>query len=529
MKSTLIRSARLTDPGNLRGNNEDRVYADDDRGVYMVIDGVGGEAGGEEAAAIAEEEVVARLERSTGRIEDRIREGIALAGRRVLDRARRSPKLKGMSCVLTVVVVVDGEAVVGHVGDTRLYKIRRGVIEKITHDHSPVGVREDAGEISEQEAMHHPRRNEIFRDVGSEEHAPGDQDFVEIQRIVFEPDSALLLCSDGLTDQVSSAELLEAAQQYAGDPSRVARDLVRRANEAGGKDNVSIVYVEGPGVGSRSAKPATGIAASPAMLRRPIFPIALGVIAGLSFGIAATITAFHYRAENSPAGPRTLIVSPSQGKYATIAAGLEAAQPGDTVQVQPGTYHEQVEMKEGVRITGDAILEPRPDAAQPGAAIVVRNLRSGSLSGLRVSVPEASGVSVGIMIENSDVQIDGVEIRGASLAGIVIRGASRPVIRASYIHDNAGAGVVVEDTAAPRLLSNILASNAKSGMEISATANPDIRYNAFVNHAKALAWKDLPARETEVLQQNFVMGAARTLARPGAPRRGTSRDATPAR
>ncbi len=527
MKSTLIRSAAFTDPGNRRGNNEDRVYADDDRGIYLVIDGVGGEAGGEEAAAIAQEEVVSRLERNAGRIDDRIREGIALAGRRILDQARRSPKLKGMSCVLTVVVILDGEAVVGHVGDTRLYKIRRGVIEKVTHDHSPIGVREDAGEISEQEAMHHPRRNEIFRDVGSEERAPADEDFVEIRRISFEPDSSLLLCSDGLTDQLSSAELMQTAQRYAGDPSRIARDLVRRANEAGGTDNVSVVYIEGPAVVPfPSADPV--IADSPPPRRRPILPVVIGILAGLCFGIAATIAGFNYRLGSAPKEPRTLIVSPSGGNYATIAAALEAAQPGDTIQVQPGAYREQVEMKEGIRIAGEGVLEPRADAAQPGAAVVVRNIRSGSLSGLRINVPESSGVSVGIMIEDSDVQIEGVEIRGASLAGIIVRGASRPVIRGSYIHDNAGVGVVVEDATAPHMLSNIFADNAKAGMEVSAAANPTIQHNAFANHQRALVWKGLPARETEALKQNFVLEPARPPARPGASRRG-NRDGTPAR
>ena len=82
-----------------------------------------------------------------------------------------------MACVLTVAVVENGSAIIGHVGDSRLYKIRRGEIRKITHDHSPVGEREDSGEISEAEAMRHPRRNEVYRDVGSQEHAPDDPGF----------------------------------------------------------------------------------------------------------------------------------------------------------------------------------------------------------------------------------------------------------------------------------------------------------------------------------------------------------------
>ena len=87
-----------------------------------------------------------------------------------------------MACVLTVAVVDGGQATIGHVGDSRLYLLRRGEIKKITRDHSPVGSREDAGEISEAEAMSHPRRNEIFRDVGSAPHEPDEEGFIDITR-----------------------------------------------------------------------------------------------------------------------------------------------------------------------------------------------------------------------------------------------------------------------------------------------------------------------------------------------------------
>src|SRR5689334_7167784 len=110
-----------------------------------------------------------------------------------------------MTCVLTVAVVDDGRAIVGHVGDTRRYKLRNGRIEKATRDHSPVGEREDACEISEREAMRHARRNEVYRDVGSELHDPLDAGFIDLVEVPFEPDAALLLCSDGLTDLIDSA------------------------------------------------------------------------------------------------------------------------------------------------------------------------------------------------------------------------------------------------------------------------------------------------------------------------------------
>src|SRR6185369_10302174 len=90
-----------------------------------------------------------------------------------------------------------------------------------------------------------PRRNEVYRDVGSEVHEPGDPEFIDIGEIRFEPDSALLLCSDGLTDLIESSTIAHLVTQFAGDPDRVVRALVDAAKRAGGKDNVTVVYVEG--------------------------------------------------------------------------------------------------------------------------------------------------------------------------------------------------------------------------------------------------------------------------------------------
>ncbi len=100
-----------------------------------------------------------------------------------------------MACVLTLVVVENGTAVAGHVGDSRLYQIQNRKIRKLTHDHSPVGEREDNHELTEAEAMRHPRRNEVFRDVGSEEHAPDDERFVEVCAFPVRPPIARCCCA----------------------------------------------------------------------------------------------------------------------------------------------------------------------------------------------------------------------------------------------------------------------------------------------------------------------------------------------
>ena len=147
--------------------------------------------------------------------------------------------------MLTVAVVSNGDVVVGHVGDTRLYKLRGGRIDKLTRDHSPVGEREDAGDLTEREAMQHRRRNEVYRDVGSEPRDPDEPGFIDVGRHPFEPDAAILLCTDGLSDMVPSEEIAGIVRASAGHPQRVVRDLIDAANDAGGKDNVTVVYVEG--------------------------------------------------------------------------------------------------------------------------------------------------------------------------------------------------------------------------------------------------------------------------------------------
>ncbi|HEX2642318.1 MAG TPA: protein phosphatase 2C domain-containing protein, partial [Thermoanaerobaculia bacterium] len=251
-----LSAAAGSDPGRERENNEDRVLCDPERGIFAVIDGVGGESGGEVAAKIAHDTLHARLSRRTTDLERLIREAIALANREIYQRAEADARLRGMACVLTVALIDEERALVGHVGDSRLYLLRAGTIRKVTPDHSPVGSREDSGEISEIEAMRHPRRNEIFRDVGSALHGPDDEGFIDVLQVPFDAESALLFCSDGLSDMVTSAGIREAVEAHPRDPEAAVGELIDRANAAGGKDNVSVVLVLGERFGAaRGAKP----------------------------------------------------------------------------------------------------------------------------------------------------------------------------------------------------------------------------------------------------------------------------------
>lgn len=235
-----------SDTGQEREHNEDRFYCDPERGIFIAIDGVGGYAAGEVAASVACDLISWRLRQGAGTAEERLRDAITTANNEIYRRSKISPALYGMACVLTA-VVIEGETVtVGHVGDTRLYEVHTHGLCKITHDHSPVGIREDAGKLSEIEAMRHPRRSEILRDVGSEWHDLDDTDFIDIYTFDFSPDTALLLCTDGLTDLVPQVPIHQILLDHAGHPELGVQTLIELANEVGGHDNITAIVVEGP-------------------------------------------------------------------------------------------------------------------------------------------------------------------------------------------------------------------------------------------------------------------------------------------
>jgi PPM family protein phosphatase len=247
------RSAAATDVGLQRSNNEDRVFADDSSGIFLVVDGLGGHPAGEKAAETAVETIVRELDAVSPPIEQQVRRAITSANNEICRLGETNPDWNGMACVLTLALAHEDTVTVGHVGDSRLYLICNGTIRKLTSDHSPVGEQEDGGELTVEQAMMHPRRHEVFRDVGSRERQPDDEDFIEIKSFPFHPTAALLLCSDGLSDVLTATEIGDIIERYSGEPEEIAGLLVKAANERGGVDNVSVVFVAGPEfVGTRS-------------------------------------------------------------------------------------------------------------------------------------------------------------------------------------------------------------------------------------------------------------------------------------
>ncbi len=228
-----MRSAVATDPGRRRRHNEDAYVCEPP--LYAIADGMGGAQAGEVASGLA----AAVLSEAGGEEqgEERVASLIQEANRRVFRRSSEDAAASGMGTTMTVALVdrATRSIALGHVGDSRAYRVRAGELEQLTDDHSLVGELVRSGKLSVEEAEAHPQRSVITRAVGTEPEVDVDTFTVEA-----EPGDLYLLCSDGLTDMVSDREILSVLAE-ADDLDRAARALVDAANAGGGEDNITVV------------------------------------------------------------------------------------------------------------------------------------------------------------------------------------------------------------------------------------------------------------------------------------------------
>jgi PPM family protein phosphatase len=488
-----------SDPGKKRENNEDRIFCDSGNGIFIVADGMGGEAAGEVAAQQAVDFMKKRLREETGSPARRLREAIAGANNQIYRLAERNPDWRGMACVLTAAVIENETLHIGHVGDSRLYEVRANSIRKITPDHSPVGQKEDSGELTELEAMRHPRRNEVFRDVGSQMHKPDDPEFIEYLQIPFLNDAAYVICSDGLSDMLASRQILKVLSECSGTPKESVRKLIEEANTAGGKDNISVIVIEAENFAAaakenREPEDASGIIHTRGLsfLRGRWAFLLYGILAGL---LLARL--WLKPVENQPVAPEqpdvrmpvVLQVAPGNPEYPTIASALKSAQPGDRIEIGDGEYEEAIRLKEGVELAarnpGKAILYiPRvlPDV---DAAITADGIKNAGLTGVAVRAEAAASLPYGVRLSNSSVHVSNLEVSGASRAGILIDGQSGGLILASYVHENAGPGIVTAGAASPLMIGNLFYGNGMSrsrpfpGLYVTDNSNPEVKRNVF--------------------------------------------------
>ncbi|MCX6215078.1 protein phosphatase 2C domain-containing protein [Spirosoma sp.] len=266
--------AGLTDVGQRRKDNQDTFICtplwSESNALLAVIDGVGGYAGGDRAAAIAREAIERYMATPNGDPLSMLREAVVFANNQINEQRQQDLKLGQMCCVLTAALAdtSTNKLYYAHVGDTRLYRYRRGELTKLTHDHSLVGVREDANELTEAEAMAHPRRNEILREVGLATHRVDDPDFLESGETTFLPGDQLLLCSDGLTDMITQAQIKAVLNQNVSLDKQLS-ELIRVANQQGGNDNITVVLARNTTPANEPAAAEASAAIHPARADKP--------------------------------------------------------------------------------------------------------------------------------------------------------------------------------------------------------------------------------------------------------------------
>lgn len=236
----------LTDTGLVRDNNEDAVTLDPDNGLVVLADGMGGYNAGEVASAMSTSFIKTELGRwiveggheATGRELKRAMEiCVDNANRSIFNAANANPQYTGMGTTLVMGVFQDTRVLIGHVGDSRCYRLRSDGFAQLTRDHSLLQEQIDAGLISPEQAQHATHKNLVTRALGVE-----DTVLLEVNEFRAENGDLFLFCSDGLSDMVPDNRIA-AILVGAGTLEEKARALVDAANDSGGRDNISVILV----------------------------------------------------------------------------------------------------------------------------------------------------------------------------------------------------------------------------------------------------------------------------------------------
>ncbi|MFY9714889.1 MAG: protein phosphatase 2C domain-containing protein [Microbacterium sp.] len=232
-------SAAISHTGKIRSNNQDSGYAG--ANLFAVADGMGGHAGGDVASSVA----IQRLEpldqgyASTDDAQASLQAAVTTAAGDLIRAARERPELAGLGTTVSAIIMVDGYAVIGHIGDSRIYLYRDDALTQITADHTFVQRLVDSGRITPEEARYHPRRSVLMRVLSDMDSDP------ELDMFVMPtlPGDRWLLCSDGLSGVVDETHMLKAMRLGMA-PGRTADNLLKQALDGGAPDNVTIVLVD---------------------------------------------------------------------------------------------------------------------------------------------------------------------------------------------------------------------------------------------------------------------------------------------
>ena len=254
--------AKLTDVGRAREVNEDSMTViDSPNGLTLAVcDGMGGQAAGDTASQLAVSIIENILtDNKFTSPQEAIQSSVMAANQGVLNRASQRPELEGMGSTCAMIIINEGVAYCGWVGDSRIYYIATHTIRQISHDQSYVQQMVDSGQISAEEASAHPQHNEILNCIGLQGMTPPEL----ATPIVPEPGSAFLICSDGLSSMVGDAQIERVVSNSKLSAQQKVERLVELANEAGGMDNITVELIQFnenadvAGAGAAPAAPAT--------------------------------------------------------------------------------------------------------------------------------------------------------------------------------------------------------------------------------------------------------------------------------
>ena len=239
----------LTDTGLVRDHNEDAIGNNHDLGLVVLADGMGGHRGGEVASAITVNIILDTLADELRKIKPgeadddghslqslAVYEAIVKANEKVYTSSKENSQYRGMGTTVVVLLFYNDRFTAAHVGDSRLYRYRDGELEQITNDHSLMQELIDRGFYSPEQAEQSLNRNLVTRAIGIEESVE-----IDVTEDEAHTGEIFLLCSDGVTDMVGDDLIRETIMNNSDDLSQIAGELIRLANESGGKDNISVI------------------------------------------------------------------------------------------------------------------------------------------------------------------------------------------------------------------------------------------------------------------------------------------------
>ena len=239
-------AAALSHRGRKRSSNEDAFGYSIEHGVYLVCDGMGGAAAGEIASSLAVDEMMRLLTERSGTqfeqpVEELVDRAVSIANQAIFARSIKNPRLSGMGTTMVAVVAEERRVLVVNIGDSRCYRLRNSHLQQITEDHSLVDEQVRLGRMTRAEALRSPLRNVITRALGTQSSVTADLFPLET-----EPGDLFLLCSDGLTRELSDSQIESLLSASLPLEDLCAR-LVEEANRAGGSDNITCLLVRASG------------------------------------------------------------------------------------------------------------------------------------------------------------------------------------------------------------------------------------------------------------------------------------------